>query len=164
MTEPSVPRRGEPVPGSQPASSTPYPEGADPGASMAGQSVPEEKATHQSLGDLLSEVSNDVSTLMRQEVALAKAEVRESATKAGKGAGMFGGAALGGYMVVLFLSLALWIGIAYLTGLAWSAVIVAVVWAIIAAILAAKGKKEMKSVQGVPRTTETVKEIPKTLK
>nr|WP_253720242.1 phage holin family protein [Brevibacterium renqingii] len=110
---------------------------------------------------MLKEVSEDLSTLIRQEVELAKAEMRESATKAGKGAGMFTGAALSGYMVLLFLSLAVWVGISYLTGLVWSAIIVAVIWAIVAAILALTGKKELKTIEGVPRTAETVKEIPK---
>lgn len=157
-------RQGEPVPGSRPTDRIPYPDGAAPAADLAGEATARAKAEHQSLGELLSEVSRDISTLMRQEVELAKAEVRESATKAGKGAGMFGGAAVGGYMVLLFLSLALWTALGLLMGLAWSGVVVAVIWAIIAAILAARGKKEMKSIQGVPRTTETVKEIPKTLK
>jgi prepilin signal peptidase PulO-like enzyme (type II secretory pathway) len=49
-------------------------------------------------------------------------------------------------------------------GLGWSAVIVAVIWAIVAAVLAAKGKKEMKTVRGMPQTAETIKEIPPTLK
>ncbi|WP_309131178.1 phage holin family protein [Brevibacterium sp.] len=113
---------------------------------------------------MLKEVSRDLSTLMRQEVELAKAELRESASKAGKGAGMFTGAALAGYMVLLFLSLALWAGISNLTGPVWAAIIVAIIWAIVAAILALKGKKELKAVEGVPQTTETVKEIPEALK
>lgn len=124
----------------------------------------EEKAERTSLGDLLGEVSQDISTLMRQEVALAKAEIRESASNAGKGAGMLAGAGVAGHFVLLFLSIALWIAIGHLTGLGWSALIVAVIWAIIAAILAAMGKKSMKSVKGAPQTAETVKEIPQTLK
>ena len=46
----------------------------------------EAKAASTSLGDLLGEVSRDISTLMRQEVALAKAELKQSATKSAKGA------------------------------------------------------------------------------
>src|SRR5918998_4386352 len=96
----------------------------------------EERAATTSLGDLLAEVSRDVSTLMRQEVALAKAELRQSATNAGKGAGMFAGAAVAGYLTILFLSIALWWALGYLIGNAWSAVVVAVIWGIVAAILA----------------------------
>lgn len=124
----------------------------------------EVKAETNSLGDLLAEVSRDISVLMRQEVELAKAELKESTTRASKGAGMLAGAGVAGHFVLLFLSLALWWAIGGLVGGGWSAVIVAVIWAIIAAILYAVGKKEMKTVRGMPRTAETVKKIPETLK
>lgn len=124
----------------------------------------EEKSERTSLGDLLGEVSQDISTLMRQEVALAKAELKESAAHAGKGAGMLAGAGIAGHFVLLFLSIALWVGLGSLTGLGWSAIIVAVIWAILAAILAVVGKKQLKSIQGAPQTAQTVKEIPATLK
>ena len=80
-----------------------------------------------SVGELLGDISRDISTLMRQEVALAKAEVRESARHAGTGAGLLGGAALGANFVLLFLSLALWwaLGEGAGLGLGWSALIVA---------------------------------------
>lgn len=55
---------------------------------------------------LLSEVAEDLSTLMRQEVALAKAEIRLSAKRAGKGAAWLTGAGLSGWMVLLFVSIA----------------------------------------------------------
>lgn len=124
----------------------------------------EVKAENASLGEILGEVTRDLSTLMRQEVALAKAEIKESGTKAGKGAGMLGGAGVAGHFVLIFLSLALMFALGSLMPLGWAAVVVAVVWAIIAAVLAAKGKKELKQVKGLPQTTETVKEIPPTLK
>jgi hypothetical protein len=124
----------------------------------------EEKAASTSLGDLLAEVTRDVSTLMRQEVELAKAELRESATRAGKGAGLFGGAAVAAHMTLLFLSIALWWALGYLVGNAWSGLIVAVIWAIVATILALVGKKEMETVRGMPKTVDTLKEIPDTLK
>ena len=125
----------------------------------------EAKAASHSLGDLIGDVAQDLSTLMRQEVELAKAEIRESAKRAGKGAGMYGGAGIAGLFVLLFLSLALWWALgAYLTGFGWSAVIVAVIWGIIAAVLAARAKKEMEAIRGMPRTAETVKKIPESLK
>ncbi len=64
----------------------------------------ETKAAATSLGDLLGEVSRDISTLMRQEVALAKAELKESATRSAKGASLLGGAGYGALMAVFFLS------------------------------------------------------------
>lgn len=124
----------------------------------------EQKAADTSLGDLLGEVTRDVSTLMRQEVELAKAEVRQSATRAGKGAGLFGGAGYAGHLTVLFLSLAAWWGLGHVVDIAWAAVIVAVVWGIVAAVLFVLARREMKTIQGAPRTVDSLKKIPETLK
>ena len=118
----------------------------------------------RSLGDLIGEVTEDLSTLMRQELELAKAELQQSATRAGKGAGMLGGAAVAGYFVLLFASIALWWAIGAGTGLGWSAVIVAVIWGIIAAVLATVGRNSLKSIRGIPKTADTVKKIPDALK
>ncbi len=118
----------------------------------------------RSLGELISEVTQDLSTLLRQEMELAKAEVQQSASRAGKGAGMLSGAAVAGYFVLLFLSLTLWWAIGSATGLGWSALIVAVIWGIIAAVLVQVGRKELKKVRGLPKTTATVKKIPDALK
>ena len=122
------------------------------------------KADSTSLGDLLGEVTRDISTLMRQEVELAKAEAKQSATKAGKGGGMLAGAGVAGHFVLLFLSIALWYALSELMGPGWSAVVVALIWGIIAAVLASTGKKELKKIKGMPQTVETVHEIPPTLK
>ncbi|WP_416418229.1 phage holin family protein [Paenarthrobacter aromaticivorans] len=122
------------------------------------------KAETVPLGELLSDLTRDVSTLMRQEVELAKVELKESATKAGKGAGMMAGAAWAGHLTVLFLSLALWWALGQLIGLGWSAVVVAVIWGIVAGVLASMGRKELNTIKGMPRTAETVKEIPPTFK
>lgn len=121
----------------------------------------EQRAATESLGDLLAE---DLSTLMRQELALAKAELRESATNAGKGAGMLGGAGFAASMAILFLSLALWVGLSPLMGEAWAGVVVAALWAIIALILFVLGRKHLKKVKGVPQTVKTLQEFPATLK
>jgi hypothetical protein len=69
-------------------------------------------------------------------VELAKAEIRESAKRAGRGAGLLGGAGVAGMLGLLFLSIALWWGLGYLIGNAWSAVVVAVLWGIVALALA----------------------------
>jgi len=122
------------------------------------------KAESTSLGDLLGEVTRDMSTLMRQEVELAKVELKQSATRAGKGAGMLAGAGVAGHFVLLFLSLALWWALGNVMGLGWSGVVVAVIWAVVAAVLAAMGRKELNAIKGMPRTAETLQEIPPTLK
>ncbi|WP_105035248.1 phage holin family protein [Cryobacterium aureum] len=124
----------------------------------------ERKAAETSLGDLLGEVTRDLSTLMRQELELAKAELRQSATRAGKGAGMLGGAGYAAIMAVLFLSIALWWGLGYLVGNGWSGLIVAAIWALIGLVLFLIGRKELQAVKGVPRTVDSLKKIPDTLK
>jgi hypothetical protein len=130
-----------------------------------GRTPSEEKAATNSLGDLLGNVTKDVSTLMRQEIALAKAEISDSAKKAGKGAGLLGGAGYAGIMAVFFLSVALMYALSYwFDNLAWAAVVVAVIWAVIGLVMYLQGRKQLKTVQGAPRTAETVKKIPEAMK
>jgi hypothetical protein len=131
----------------------------DPQLRVSGRTQEDER----SVGELFSSVSQDLSTLMRQEVALAKAELRQSATQAGAGVGMLSGAGVAGHFVLLFLSIAAWWGIAQWTGQAWSGVIIAVVWAVIALILYSMGRSRLRQVEGLPRTVETSKEIPDAL-
>ncbi|UUL76516.1 phage holin family protein [Pseudarthrobacter sp. Fe7] len=123
-----------------------------------------EKADNASLGELLGDVTRDLSTLMRQEVELAKAELKQTTSRAGKGAGMLAGAGVGGHFVLLFLSLALMFALGAIMALGWAALIVAVIWAIIAAVFASTGRKELKQIKGLPQTSETLAEIPPTLK
>jgi hypothetical protein len=117
------------------------------------------------LGQLISDITRDMSTLLRQEVALAKAEVTAEVTKTGKAAGMLGGAGFAGYMVLLFLSIAAWWGLANVMDEGWAALIVAVIWAIVGAVLYASGRKQFRQVHPKPeRTVETVSQIPDALK
>jgi hypothetical protein len=120
-------------------------------------SAPDSRA---SVGELFSEVAEDLSTLMRQEVELAKAELRQSATRAGKGAGLLAGAGVSGHMVLLFASVAAWWGLGDAVGHGWSALIVAAIWLMIAAVLGLMGRREISAVPGIPQTTQTVKQIP----
>jgi len=111
------------------------------------------------VGELLSVVTSDVQTLFRQEVELAKTEVKQEATKAGKAAGMYGGAGFAGYMVLLFLSLAAVLGLANVMDGGWAALIVTAVWAVIAAVLYQRGRTRMHTVAPKPeQTVETMKE------
>lgn len=118
----------------------------------------------RSIGELIGEVTTDLSTLMRQELELAKAEIKQTATRAGAGAGMFAGAAIGALLVLIFLSTAAWWSIGNSTGRGWSALIVAGIWAIIAAVLGFVGRAQLAKARGIPRTTETVAKIPDALK
>jgi hypothetical protein len=131
---------------------------------MTTAATPPESTTSPSIGTLLADVTKDISELMHQELELAKAEAKQSATKAGTGVGMFGGAAVAGHFVLLFLSIALWWGLGEHTGFGWSAVIVAVLWAIIAGVLALLGKQNLAKIKGLPQTTDSVKKIPDALK
>jgi Putative Actinobacterial Holin-X, holin superfamily III len=117
-----------------------------------------------SVGETFSDVAQDLSTLMRQEVELAKAEVRQSAIRAGKGAGMLAGAGVAGHLVLIFVSVAAWWGIGDTTGHGWSALIVGAVWLVIAAVLGLLGRREISAVSGLPQTAQTVKKIPDAVK
>jgi hypothetical protein len=119
----------------------------------------ETRGGEPSVGELLSAVTSDVQTLFRQEVELAKTEVKQEATKAGKAAGMYGGAGFAGYMVLLFLSLAAVLGLANVMDGGWAALIVTAVWAVVAAVLYALGRARMRTVAPKPeQTVETLKE------
>jgi len=122
--------------------------------------LPPQPDSRASVGELFSDVAADLSTLIRQELELAKAELRQSATRAGKGAGMLAGAGISGHMVLLFASVAAWWGIGDTTGHGWSALIVAAIWLIVAAILGLMGRREISAVPGVPQTAQTMKKIP----
>ncbi|GGQ12459.1 phage holin family protein [Streptosporangium pseudovulgare] len=112
-----------------------------------------------SLGQLVGEVGEDLSKLFRQEVELAKAEIRQEASKAGKAAGMLSGAGVAGLVVALFVSLAVMFGLGAAMPLGWAALIVAVVWAVIGGVLYTNGRKRMSEVSPKPeQTVETLKE------
>lgn len=114
---------------------------------------------HASVGELVGEVGRDLTLLMRQEMALARMEMKEEATKAGKGAGMLGGAGYAGHLLLLFGSLAGVFGLAHVIDIAWAALVVAGAWAVIAAVLALSGRRKLRAVHPKPQhTMETLKE------
>lgn len=118
-----------------------------------------------SVGQLISEVTTDLSVLMRQELALAKAELKEEAGKAGRAAGMLGAAGFAGYMVALFASISLWWGLANVMDEGWAALIVTALWAIAGAVLYSRGRTQLRRVHPKPeRTVETLKDVPAALK
>ena len=111
-------------------------------------------------GELLKDLSGQTSTLVRQEVELAKAELAEKGKKAGAGAGLFGGAAVAGLMTLGALT-AFAILVLALALPAWgAALLVTAVWAAIAAALALLGRQKLREM-GTPvpeQTVESVKE------
>ena len=114
----------------------------------------------QSIGELLKQLSSDTSTLVRQEMALARAELKEQGKKAGLGAGMFGGAGLFGLGAFGALTACLIAILATAIDHTWlAALIVAVVYGAIAAVLGLQGKNKIKeATPPAPQTVETVKE------
>jgi hypothetical protein len=118
-----------------------------------------------SVAELVREVTQDLSTLMRQELELAKAEVKQEAAKTGKAAGMLGAAGFAGYMTLLFAAIALWWALANVMDQGWAALIVTAIWAAIGVVLYAVGRRRLREVHPTPQqTAETVKELPGTLK
>ena len=65
----------------------------------------------RSIGSVLGDITANISTLLRQELALAKAEVRQSGTRAGKGIGLFAGAGVAGLLLLVFVSVSAWWGL-----------------------------------------------------
>ncbi|MGY1639536.1 phage holin family protein [Geodermatophilus sp. SYSU D00703] len=118
-------------------------------------------AEEPSIGVLVQSAMADVSTLIRSEIELAKAEVGRSAKKAGVGAGAFGaaGVLLGVSTVFLFITIAeflTWLGLQR-----WISYLI--VWAffvLLAAIAAVVGRGQMKKIEKPERTIETLRELP----
>jgi len=73
---------------------------------------------------------------------------------------MFAGAAVGGLLFLAFLSVSAWWGLGQFIGWEWSGLVVALVWAIVAGVLAMMGKKEFERIRGLEKTTETLTKIP----
>jgi Putative Actinobacterial Holin-X, holin superfamily III len=121
--------------------------------------------TSSSVGELIGEVSRDLSTLMRQELELAKAETKQEISKAGKAAGMFGGAGFAAYMLLFFVSIALWWALANVMDEGWAALIVAAVWGLVSAVLYVLARGQLRQVRPQPeRTIDTLKQVPEALK
>lgn len=132
---------------------------------LAGAQATNETGEVSSIGALISDISGDLTTLLRQEVALAKAEATQSATQAGKGAGMLAGAGVAAHFLLLFASLALWWALAdAMDSEGWAFVIVALIWGAVAAVLAVVGRNQLKKMTGLERSVDTAKRVPEALK
>jgi len=107
-----------------------------------------------SLGELFSRLTNDVSSLVSTQLELAKVEIKDEVTRAGKGAGMLTGGALAGYLAVTLLSFAVAWGLAAAIPAGWAFFIVGLVWAGVAAALAVTGRNQFKEIHPVPPQTK----------
>lgn len=113
----------------------------------------------RSVGEIISDVASDLTALVRQELELATTELKQEATKAGKGAGLLGAAGLLGHLALVFLSLALVYLLDNWMPAELAALIVTVLWAGFAAILALSGKKQLQTTNPqLPKTQRTLKE------
>jgi hypothetical protein len=118
-----------------------------------------EKTADPSLGELVGQATKEMSTLVRKEVELAKAELSSEVAKAGRGAGMFGGAGVAGLYALTFLSLAAMFGLGAVMPLGWAALIVGAIYLAVTAFLAMTGKKAFSGFSPKPeRTIKTLKE------
>jgi uncharacterized membrane protein YqjE len=130
-----------------------------PPATASSGSYAADSSDPRSLGQIVGDLTNDLTTLVKQELELARTELKEEAAKAGKGAGMLGGAGVAGLLALILGSFAL----AYLLD-NWMPVelaflIVTLLWAIVGAVLATRGRKELKNANPqLPETQQTLKE------
>jgi F0F1-type ATP synthase assembly protein I len=128
------------------------PEVDDPGAAT------EPKMADKSLGALFHEMTTDLGALVRKEIELAKVEARDEAKRAGKATAMFAVAGLGGWLAVLFVSLALAWLLDQTVNTALAFLIVGALWALIAALLFSRAKREVSALRPLPETTRSLKE------
>jgi uncharacterized membrane protein YqjE len=120
----------------------------------------QDQLREQSIGELLKQLSQETTTLVRQELDLAKAEMAQKGKQAGLGAGMFGGAGVSSLLALGALSAAAIAGLDNAMPLWLAALIVALVWLAVAAALAVLGKTRVQeAAPPVPeQTRESVKE------
>jgi hypothetical protein len=112
------------------------------------------------VGELVRDVSHDLTKLVSQELTLAKLELKAEAGKAGKTAAAFGGAGVAGYFTALFALLTLAFALAsLLDSLTLGALIVTVLCGLVAAVLFLRARKQAKTLNPKPEmTVQTLKE------
>ena len=126
---------------------------------MAAPDAPDSGLRDRGIGELIQDLASQTSTLVRQEIQLAQAEVTQKGKTAGKGAGMLAAAGVFGLLSLIALTFALiWLLDKAMD--AWiAAVIVMALWAVVAAVLAKAGQKALQdATPPAPQTVETVKE------
>jgi uncharacterized membrane protein YqjE len=111
-----------------------------------------------SLGELLSRVTSDFGELVSTQVELAKVEIKEEVSRAGKGAGLLTGGGLAAYLAAILLSFAAAWGLAEVMPEVFAFLIVGVVWAAVAAVLMLSGRKQLDSVRVTPQTRASIQE------
>ena len=114
---------------------------------------------NRSLGEIVHDIAGDLSTLVHQELDLAKTEIKQEAAQAGRGVGLLGGAGVAGLLTLIFASLALTYLLDNWLPAEAAAVIVAAIWLVVAAVLASSGRKALKETNpALPETQRSLKE------
>jgi len=114
--------------------------------------------SEQTLGELVSRATGDLSCLMRKEVELAKLEITQDVVAAGKGAGLLGGAGGAGLLALVFLSTGAAFGIGEALGTWAGFLVVGVFYLLAAAVLGLRGEKNLSKVGPPAKTLETLKD------
>lgn len=122
-------------------------------------------STDPTIGRLVTDASRDISSLISQEIALAKSELKVSLKAGGLGVGLFAAAGFAAVLAIIMLSVAIayfihWAGL----GLHWSYLIVFGFYLLIAGLLAFVGIRKVKQVRGPDKAIAQGKEIPRALK
>jgi len=116
-------------------------------------------ARERPIGELVKDLAGQTSTLVRQEIQLAQAELTSKGKQAGRGAGMLAAAAVAGLLALIALTVCLIVALDSAVPLWLAALLVTLLWGVIGAVLAARGRKDLEqATPPVPQTVETVKE------
>ena len=131
------------------------------------KATPPVKDTDPTIGKLVVDATRDISTLIHQEIELAKSELKVSVKHGGAGLGLFAAAAFLGLLAVIMLSVAFaflihWNGDGL--DLHWAFLIVFGVYLLLAGILGLIGLKQVKRVKAPERAIRQGKQVPKALK
>jgi F0F1-type ATP synthase assembly protein I len=116
------------------------------------------KRSEASLGELLSEMTSELSSLFRQEVELAKVEARQEASRAARAGSKLAGAGVAALLAALLVSLAAAWLLDQAINRALAFLIVGLVWAIVGTVLYRTGRRDLTDLEALPATRETIKE------
>lgn len=110
------------------------------------------------LGELIGNITDDLSMLFRKEIELAKAEARQEGKKVAMATGMYAGAGIAGLLMAIMLSFALLYALSEIIHPAWAAFILTIIWAFIGLVLYMEARRKIKTVEPLPQTTQSLKE------
>jgi Na+/melibiose symporter-like transporter len=103
-------------------------------------------------------MTSELSSLFRQEVELAKVEARQEASRAARAGSKLAGAGVAGLLAALLVSMAAAWLLDQAMNRALAFLIVGIVWAIVGTVLYTTGRRDLKNLEALPTTRETIKE------